>query len=440
MKERIVELAQRMQRELVAFRRDLHRHPEVGWTEFRTASMVAKHLDDLGYEVFAGEEVIEKSAMMGVPSEEVLLKHMERARQQGAPAKYLGKMNGGKTGVMGKLETGRPGPVIALRFEMDANDLNESKEEGHRPFREGFSSVNELAMHACGHDGHVAMGVGIAELLIQCRDQLGGTVKLIFQPAEEGARGASSMVAKGIVDDVDYMLGLHLGFSLNKSGQLLCGSSGLLATSKFDAMFKGIPAHAGARPEDGKSALLAAASAAMSLQGINRHSQGASRINIGVLKAGTGRNVVPDCAVMQIETRGATSEIDGFVKNEAVRMINANAAIYDVQVSIKEMGGAASAESDPEMIALVEEIGRNSGMFDDIRDTEHLGFSEDYSCFMNSVKKNGGKANYFMVGTTLAAGHHDSRFDFDEDVLADGVALLGLIVHRLADSFGRAAP
>lgn len=429
-----MQLGQNMQKELVAFRRDIHHYPEVGWTEFRTASIVAKLLEDIGYEVFVGEEVVEESAMMGVPTEEVLRKHMGRAREQGAPAKYLEKMHGGKTGVLGILKTGKPGPVIALRFEMDANDLNEPKEENHRPFKEGFSSVNELAMHACGHDGHVAIGAGIAKLLMQCRDRLAGTIKLIFQPAEEGARGAASMVAKGIVDDVDYMLGLHLGFSLNKSGQLLCGSSGLLATSKFDAMFQGVPAHAGAKPEEGKSALLAAASATMSLQGITRHSKGASRINIGVLQAGTGRNVVPDYAVMKIETRGATSEIDSFVKNEAIRMINASAAMYDVQVSIKEMGGATSAESDPEMIALVKEIGMNLGMFSDIKDTENLGFSEDYSYFMNRVRKNGGKANYFMIGTNLTAGHHDSKFDFDEGVFTGGVALLGLLVHRLAHS------
>ena len=434
MKELIVKSAQEMQKELAAFRRDIHRHAETGWTEFRTASIVAKNLEELGYEVLVGEEVIEESAMMGVPTEDVLDKHMEWAREQGAPAKYLDRMKGGKTGVMGILKTGKPGPVVALRIEMDANDLNESKEESHRPFKEGFSSVNALAMHACGHDGHVSIGVGIAKLLMKFRDQLAGTIKIIFQPAEEGVRGAASMVAKGIVDDVDYMLGLHLGFSANKIGQLICGTCGLLATSKFDAIFKGVPAHAGARPEEGKSALLAAAAATMSMQGIYRHSKGASRINIGVLQAGTGRNVVPDHAFMKIETRGATSEIDSFVKKEAVRMINASAAMYDVQVSIKEMGGAISAESDPEMIALTKEIALDLGTFNEIRDIENLGFSEDYSYFMERVQKNGGKANYFMIGTVIAAGHHDSRFDFDEEILANGLALTGIMIHRLAHS------
>jgi len=431
MKEKIIQFVSEMEKDLVSFRRDFHKHAEAGWTEFRTASIVAEKLESYGYKVLAGDEVIVEDAMMGVPDADVLNRHYERAKAQGAPVKFLEKMKGGKTGVMGILETGKPGPVIALRIEMDANDLNESTEESHRPFKEGFSSINDGAMHGCGHDGHIAMGLGTAKTLMQFKDELCGTIKLIFQPAEEGVRGAASMVAKGIVDDADYMLGIHLGFSVNKNGQIICGTSGLLATSKFDALFKGVPAHAGARPEDGKSALLAAAAATMSVQGIYRHSAGVSRINIGVLNAGTGRNVVPDRAVMKVETRGATSQIDEFMKNEAVRMINGSAAMYDCKVEIKKMGAAMSAESDPEMTALTKELAVESGLFDDIIEMENLGFSEDYSYFMDRVQKKGGKANYFMVGTQIAAGHHDNRFDFDEQVITKGAIVLSMMVHRL---------
>jgi metal-dependent amidase/aminoacylase/carboxypeptidase family protein len=94
---------------------------------------------------------------------------------------------------------------------MDANDLVEAAEEKHRPFREGFASVNKGAMHACGHDGHTATGLGVAEVLVGLKDRLAGTVKLIFQPAEEGVRGAKAMVARGVVDDVKYVVGAHLG-------------------------------------------------------------------------------------------------------------------------------------------------------------------------------------------------------------------------------------
>ena len=431
MKDKILDTAKQLQSELVALRRDFHRHAESAWTEFRTASIVAKHLEEAGYEVYWGEDVIDEASMMGVPPKEVLEKQMERAKAQGAHAKYLDKMKGGKTGVVGILKTGKPGPVIALRFEMDSNEMDESTDPNHRPNKEGFASVNALAMHACGHDGHVATGIGVAKVLAKFKDDYTGTIKLIFQPAEEGVRGAASMVAKGLVDDADYTLGMHLGFSVDKNGQFICGCGGLLATSKFDAIFKGVPAHAGARPEEGKSALLAAAAASLSVQGIYRHSAGASRINIGVLQAGTGRNVVPENAIIKLETRGASSDINGFMEKEAIRMINASAAMYDCQVRTEATGAAMSAESDPELITLTKQVAVELGIFDDIRETENLGFSEDYSFFMDKVQKKGGKANYFMVGTNLAAGHHDSRFDFDEDVIYKGVAVTALLAYRL---------
>ena len=433
MKEKIIKLATEMQNELVAFRRDFHKHAEAAWTEFRTGSILAKHLEALGYQVLVGEEVVDEKAMMGVPSEEELNKHIERAKAQGAFVQYLDKMKGGKTGVVAILKTNKPGPVIGLRFDFDANDMNESREETHRPCKEGFSSINDGAMHACAHDGHAAVGLGVAKLLMELKDDLAGTIKLIFQPAEEGVRGAASMTAKGVVDDINYLLGAHLGTAAKENGQLICGTNGFLATSKLDAHFKGVPAHAGAKPEEGKSALLAACAATMSMQGIYRHSGGTSRINIGVLQAGTGRNVVPDRAVVKIETRGVTSEIDDFVKKEAIRMINASAAMYDVEVQIKEAGGAKSGKSDDELVELAKEIGKESGLFTSIEDPAILGGSEDITYFMERVQKNGGKANYIMIGTKLAAGHHDGRFDFDEDVLSKAVAVLSMMVKHLAD-------
>ena len=431
MKETIIKLAESLQNELVTTRRDLHRHAEAAWTEFRTASIVAERLESYGYKVLVGEEIVDERSMMGVPSKEELAKHMERAKTQGAPLKYLQKMAGGKTGVAGILDTGKPGPVVALRFDMDCNDLHESTSSEHRPAQEGFASINPGAMHACGHDGHTSIGLGVAKVLATIQGELSGVIKLIFQPGEEGVRGAASMVSKGIVDDVDYLIGGHLGFQADRNGDIICGIGGFLATSKFDAVFKGLAAHAGARPEEGKSALLAAAAATLALQGIYRHSAGASRINIGVLQAGTGRNVVPDSALMKIETRGATSEIDAFIKKEAVRMIKASAAMYDVEVAIQDSGGAMSGESDPEIISVTKETAQALGIFDNIIDRKTLGGSEDFSYFMDRVQKRGGKAGYLMLGAGIAAGHHDACFDFDETVLSKGVALFSSMVYRL---------
>lgn len=134
-------------------------------------------------------------------------------------------------------------------------------------------------------------------------------------------RGAHAMVESGIVDDVDYMLGAHFGFKMRKTGTVACNVTGFLATSKYDARFQGVPAHAGAAPEQGKNALLAAACATLNLHAISRHSAGASRINVGRLDAGSGRNVIGDKALLCLETRGATSEINAFMETEAQRII-----------------------------------------------------------------------------------------------------------------------
>jgi len=431
MKEQIINRARELQSELVDLRRDFHKHAESGWTEFRTAARIAEYLEHLGYEILIGEDVIDEAAMMGVPGSEILTGHMERAKAQGAPEKYLSKMVGGKTGVVATLDTGKPGPVIGLRFDIDANDMNEATIDNHRPHAEGFASINLGAMHACGHDGHAAIGLGVAKLLMEMKASFSGKIKIIFQPAEEGVRGAASMMSKGIVDDVDVLLGMHLGFVGKENNLLVCGVNGFLATSKLDVTFKGVPAHAGAKPEEGKSALLAAAACTMSLQGIYRHSDGASRINIGVLQAGTGRNVVPDHALMKIETRGVTSDIDEFVKKEALRMILASAKMYDVEVEIKEAGGAMSGESDQALRDLAKKVGEESGMFDTINESVDLGGSEDFTYFMDRVQKNGGKAAYLGLGTEIAAGHHDSHFDFNEEVLSTSVAMLLLMTKAL---------
>ena len=187
-------------------------------------------------------------------------------------------------------------------------------------------------------------------------DKLHGRIKLIFQPAEEGVRGALAMVDAGVVDDVDYLFGGHIGFKCTQADTLVTMTDGFLATTKLDAEFHGVSAHAGAAPEEGKNAknaLLAAAQAAISLSTISRHSQGSSRINVGVLNAGTGRNVVPDIASMKIETRGGNTEINEFMVKEARRMLQAAADLYDVKVDISLAGGAPASIYDKE---LAEEI------------------------------------------------------------------------------------
>jgi len=425
MADKILDLVKEREEKLIAYRRDFHRHAEVAWTEFRTASIVADALAGFGYEVLVGEEVIVPEMMMGIPSTRELEAQQQRALAQGAKPEWVAKMGGGKTGVVGVMTMAQPGLTLAFRFDMDANDAVEAETEDHRPWREGFASVNKGAMHACAHDGHTAVGLVLAEILANLKDSLAGTIKIIFQPAEEGVRGAKAMMTSGVVDDVDYLIGMHLGIGLKSSGTVTCRTEGFLATTKLDAVFTGVPAHAGAAPETGRNALLAAASAALNLHAISRHSQGASRINVGVLQAGTGRNVVPPNAVLKLETRGTTTEINEYVYSEAVRMLQAAADMYGVTVELTQMGGAAGCSNDAELVDRISEIARRSNLFEEILPSGTIGGSEDCTYFMERVQQRGGKAAYLMVGTDLAAGHHDSRFDFDENMLVAATALLG---------------
>jgi len=427
----IIRAAQELRERTVARRRDFHKHAEAAWTEFRTASIVAKTLQGLGYQVLTGDEVVDPREMMGVPSAAELERHFRRALEQGADAAWAEKMRGGKTGVVGVMRFAKPGPTVALRVDMDANDLIEAAETKHRPFCEGFASVNKGAMHACGHDGHTATGLGVAEVLVSLKDRLAGTVKLIFQPAEEGVRGAKAMVARGVVDDVKYVVGAHLGVNLKKNGQVACRTEGFLATTKVDAAFTGVPAHAGAAPENGRNAILAAATATLNLHAIPRHSQGASRINVGVIQGGAGRNVIPPNAVIKLETRGATTVINDYVYGEAVRIIEAAAAMHGCTVATQLMGGAAGCENDAALVERIQQVVKRQGLFSEIVPAGNIGGSEDCTYFMERVQKNGGQAAFVMIGTKLAAGHHDSFFDFDEEALVPGIALLAGVAAEL---------
>lgn len=424
MDEKIIAAAKALQEKTVARRRDFHKHAEVAWTEFRTASLAAQALVELGYQVQTGSDVHDESAMMGVPPKAELEKQVQRALDQGAVKEWVAKMAGGKTGVVATMKFAKPGPVVALRFDMDANDLVEAAEEKHRPAKEGFASVNKGAMHGCGHDGHTAVGLAVAEVLAGMKAELAGTIKLIFQPAEEGVRGAKAMMSKGVVDDVKYIAGMHLGVNLKKTGQVACKTVGFLATTKLDAVFTGTPAHAGAAPETGKNAILAACTATLNLHAIPRHSQGASRVNVGVIQGGSGRNVIPASAVIKVETRGAVSEINDYVYAEAVRIIESAALMQGCKVSMELMGGAAGCDNDAELVERIRKVAVRQKLLPEIMESGNIGGSEDCTYFMERVQKNGGQAAYVMVGTELTAGHHDGFFDFNETALLPAVALM----------------
>ncbi|HHT63218.1 MAG TPA: M20 family metallo-hydrolase [Clostridia bacterium] len=423
---------------LIQRRRDFHKYPEVGWTEFRTAAKIAETLLNLGYAVKIGTDAVKPGDMLGVPSADELDKHMQRAVDQGANPEIVKTMAGGLTGVVGDLDCG-DGPRVALRFDIDANDIDEPREEKHRPFREGFASQNRGVMHACAHDGHAAVGLGVAEIITRIKERLKGKIRLIFQPGEEGARGAKAMTAAGAVDGVDYLLGFHIGFQATRNRRLICGTGKFFATSKFDVSFTGSPAHAGKEPEAGHNALLAAACAALNMHAISRHGKGTSRIAVGTLHAGQARNIIPSHGEMKLETRGETTEINDYMVDSVQKIIAGAAMMYGVGYEIKNVGEAKSASSSPEMIAQVKRIAQDTGLFSDIIDYVDFGASEDFANFLTAVQEKGGLGTYMMIGSNLTAGHHDNYFDFDESTLSTGTELLLRIVVNLLgkQSFSR---
>ena len=425
MTERMRAIADEIAPKIVAYRRDFHRYAESGWTEFRTASLIARRLTDLGYEVQAGRAVICDAERMGMPPESVLGARWKQATDEGGDPGFLRIMRGGFTGVVGVLREG-DGPVVALRFDIDALGLQESSSKDHRPAREGFASVHDGVAHACGHDGHAAVGLGAAEVLTRVRDEVRGTVKLIFQPAEEGVRGAKSMVCAGVADGVNYLIGHHL-YSSWKMNQVTGGMGGYLATEKFDATFSGAAAHAAGEPQHGRNALLAAATAVLNLYAISRHRDGATRVNVGQLTAGTGRNVIPASARLLIETRGTTAELSTYMYDRAVCVLEAAAAMHDCSLDLSAMGRAQSARSDPELAARVEELALQLGGFT-IRPPEESGGSEDFTYMMRHVQEHGGLATNIGFGADLGGwGHHTSEFDFDEGALSKAVRLLAAL-------------
>lgn len=403
---------------IVATRRDLHKHAESAWTEFRTASIVAKRLKELGYAVTMGKDAVSKKDMMGVPPAETLKKHRQRAIDQGADPALVAEMEDGLTGMWADMQCGGgDGPCFAIRFDLDSNDAVECELDSHRPFKEGFASINKGAMHACGHDGHVAVGLAVAEILAGMKGALKGSIRLIFQPAEEGVRGAGPMVAAGCCKGVDLIVGMHIGFQAAKKGDLVCGARGFLATTKWDVRVTGKSAHAGAAPQEGKNALLAACAATTNLHAIARHGEGVTRITVGRLEGGQGRNVIPPNAFMALETRGETSALDDYMTTEAARVIKAAMEMWDCSYAIEVMGGTKSGESSPEMVAKVKEIALGMPEFTNVVEMADFGASEDYSHMMTVVQEGGGLGTYIQVGTNKTAGHHNDKFDFEEDDL-----------------------
>ena len=402
-------------------RRDLHRHPELAFTEYRTAALVAERLEALGYRIRLGAEVMDGAAAPNRPDAAGAARERARASAQGAPERWLAAMAGGLTGVVGEIARG-DGPVAAYRFDMDALPLEEAADDEHRPAREGFGSINPGVMHACGHDGHTAIGLGLAEWLARGDSGWRGTARLIFQPAEEVGDGAPPMVAAGVVDDVDYFFAAHLGCELD-TGFVAAHAEQMLSSSKFDATFTGYAAHAAGNPHEGRNALLAGATAALNLHAIARHALAETYVNVGRMIAGTGRNIVPGGCLLEFEVRADSDEGVAYMEGRARQVIAAAAAMHGAEHTLTLAGRGLGATSSGAAADMVAAVARATPGVREVRTGWPLGGSEDATHFLKRVQERGREACYFLIGSRLAACHHATRFDFDEAALPLGVHL-----------------
>ena len=408
---------------LTEFRRDFHRHAESGFSEFWTTAFLASRLHEAGGSVKVGEEAICREARMGVPDGATQKARLSSALEQGADPKWLERMDG-LTGLIVDIRPDLPLHTV-LRFDIDDVDVEESSSPDHIPAREGFRSLNSGHCHACGHDGHAAIGLGVALELLRIKERLRHNVRIVFEPAEEGLRGAAAMVEAGAVSGAKYFFAAHIGVNARQAHELVCGTEGFLASTKFDAEFFGKAAHAGAEPHEGRNSLLAAASAVMNLHAIPRHGKGETRIAVGRMESGSGRNVIPSYAKLVCETRGSSTEVNDWMFEQASRIVENSAAMYEQDFRITRMGGGGTAVSDPAMCELVRRVSGSIPYFHpELVRAMGRGFGADDACaFLDAVQKQGGMGTYAQIGSHLPAGHHSPDFDFDESLLQPSVEL-----------------
>jgi amidohydrolase len=367
-------------------RRDFHRHPELGFQEVRTAGIVARDLTELGLEVSTGI---------------------------------------GKTGVVATLEGARPGPVLLVRFDMDALPIQE--ETGAE-----YASETPGVMHACGHDGHTAIGLTVAKMLEAHKDELGGTVKLVFQPAEEGLGGAEAMVADGVLDQPKpgQSLSLHLWNDKPLGWIGVTPGPAMSASDRFTVKIIGRGGH-GAAPYITIDPVVAGAQVITALQNIvsrNVDPLEAAVVTVTSMVGGEAFNVIPESVVLKGTIRTFNPEVRSIVleRFEAIASGVSNAMGCQAEVDLKSITPAVL--NDPVIAAQVFEVANKIYPQAEISTDERTMGSEDMAYMMDDIP-----GCYFFIGSAdhergLDAGHHHPKFDFNEGALTTGAALMASVV------------
>ncbi|CAN5333607.1 amidohydrolase [soil metagenome] len=374
---------------VIADRRHFHEHPELGFQEFETSRIVAERLRSLGFD----------EVQTGVAT----------------------------TGVVGILHGSKPGKVVALRADMDALPIHEENDVEYRSQTDGV-------MHACGHDAHTAILLGVARVLASKRDAFAGTIKFLFQPAEEGAGGALAMVEAGVLENptVDAAFGLHVasllpaGWIQTRDGVQLAGADA------FKIVVTGKGGH-GAQPHLTIDPIVAGMRIVSALQTIVSRNVDpilAGVVTVGSFHSGSAGNVIPNTAEMAGTTRSVTPEQREMI-NRRVREIAVgvgNALKTDVEVTFGF--GAGPTVNTPEMAQLVRAVAEEIVPKEHVRAGDMISASEDFGEFTQRVP-----GAFFFLGTRndakgFTAAHHHPQFDIDEDPMAVGVAMMAAVALR----------
>ena len=414
---------------LRGLRRELHRFPEPAWREFRTTCRLVEELEAVGVdELHVGRDAMDPSARMAVPDDEELDDWYERARAAGVDESVLARLDGGYTGVVARLDRG-DGPHVGLRVDIDGLFVEESTADEHAPDREGFRSTTDGTMHACGHDGHMTIGVGVLEA-VKASD-FAGTLTAFFQPAEEVSGGGKPMAESEHVDGIDYLFAVHLGLG-HPTGEVIGGITAPLAMCHVEATFHGESAHAGKAPEEGRNAIQAMATAVQDTYAIPRHADGMTRVNVGKVDAGTSSNVVAERATVLAEARGETTELMEYSRDAMRRVFESAADMHGCTVDFDVVSESPRADSDSDLAALVAEVADADRRVDTARRHAPFGASEDATFLMEAVQQRGGRATYAIVGTDHPGDHHTPTFDVDEASLPVAVDVLAESIERVA--------
>ncbi|HTZ40438.1 MAG TPA: amidohydrolase [Syntrophales bacterium] len=419
-------------KEAVQWRRTLHRCPQPSWLEFFATAFVAEKMSGWGYDVKLGRDVVAENKLLLLPDPATLQAEYDRAIKAGANEKFLAPARGGFTGVVATLKGELPGPTVGFRFDIDSNEVAEARDPNHLPAREGFVSENPGFAHMCGHDIHTATGLLLAKYFADNRKTLKGTVKFLFQPNEENLSGAAAMIEKGHLDDLDYLVGGHIGLATKETGHVCFNIHSFMALSRFEVTFTGRPTHAAASPEQGKNAMLGACNAVTNLYAIARNSKGATRINVGILQAGSTWNVIAEKAYFRMETRGVSNELNDYMVEKAREVIEGAAKMYGLSVEMKPAAEAVVADSSPELIAIAERVAKTLPSVKQVVPSAPFNASEDVTLMIERVRQKGGKALFAMFGTPTHGGHHNSTFDADEIVMRNAAEFYAALQKELA--------